>query len=143
VAPASRSSQSGSKEPIDPRKRGLQTCVVIATATTTQGGLPATQPRPQILAIYKDTPIGHYLGQEGGIGLGVFELHDINRTTGATGELRAEIDYSLKAGIAHVDEHVDVAVRRVGTRRGGAEQQREANIVLSPQRRKQCRKQPP
>jgi hypothetical protein len=138
-----RSSQSGGKQPIDPRKRGLQTCVVVATAATTQGGLAATQSQPQILAIYEDAPIGHCLGQKGGVGLGVCELHDIDWATGDTGELRAEIDYSLKAGIAHVDEHVDIAVRHVGARRGRAEQEREANVVLSPQRPKQRSKQPP
>jgi hypothetical protein len=64
---------------------------MLATAAT-QFGLATTQSWSQLLAIDQDAPISHDLGKEGRLGLGVFKLHDVHRTTDEPRELGDEID---------------------------------------------------
>ncbi|HEY5046127.1 MAG TPA: hypothetical protein VII53_09760 [Solirubrobacteraceae bacterium] len=133
TGPSGHGHRSGRQQTVDPREGAIQAPSITPATATTQPGLTTAQRRPLILTIDQDTPIAHDLGKEGRLGLGIFELDDVNRTTDEPRELRAEIDNALEACVAQIDEHIDIAPRRIHSCSGRAEQQRKADILLRPQ----------
>jgi hypothetical protein len=125
--------RSGRQQTVDPREGLIQVPSIVPATAATQSGLASTKPQPQTLTIDQHAPIAHDLGKEGRLGLGVFELNDVNRTTDEPRELRAEVDNALKPCVAQIDEHIDIAPRRIHSRSDRAEQQRKADILLRPQ----------
>jgi hypothetical protein len=124
---------SGRQQTVDPREGLIHTLSIMPATAATQSVLTSTKPRPQALTIDQHASIAHDLSKEGRLSLGAFELNDVNRTADEPRELRAEVDDALEACVAQIDEHVDIAPRRIHSRGGRAEQQRKADILLRPQ----------
>jgi hypothetical protein len=105
----------------------------MPATTATQSRLATVQSWPQVLTIDQHTPVAQDLGKEGRLGLSVFELDDVNRTTDDPRELRAEVHNTLEGRVAQIDEHIHIAPRCIYSRRRGAKQQREADVLLRSQ----------
>jgi hypothetical protein len=105
--------RSGRQHVVDPRKGPIHAASVVLATATAQSVLASTQPRPQILAIDQYAAVGHDLRQERRLGLSVFELNDVNRTTHEPSQLRDEVDNTLEACIAQIDKHIDIAPRLI------------------------------
>jgi hypothetical protein len=73
---------------------------------------------PHLLSIDEDAAVGDNIEKEGRFGLSVLQPNHINPTSNDLCELCAEIDDTVQAGIAKIDEDVDITPWRVRPRCG-------------------------
>jgi hypothetical protein len=119
---------------VDAGESGAGPVGFLPTTVTPKSCLPSTQPWPQPFPIDEHATPGHDVCQEEWLGFGVLNSYDVNATAGCRRQLCAQIDHALQARIAEVDQHVDVARRGIGSRGRRSKKQREANVLLSPER---------
>jgi len=92
------------EQSVDARKGGSGTAELVFSAVAAQAHLTPSQTGPETCSVDHHSPFCHHIGEEDLVGLGVLEPYEIDLPTEGGRELVTQIDDSLEARIAQIDD---------------------------------------